>query len=597
MAEFGVQATQLSEAQGRGANVLPVAQPTNPTVFEPLMHAAASIFKKKDTTPVTQYAEDVDRINQGLETGAIKPEQALAEARKLHSRYLGRYPQFTTELSKVHSSFMEGSQLGEAKDEVASERQLRQQELSDASKAGFDVPHGSTEQERTAIVSMYKTKVRNQQASKDFMENKRFEWESTKFNQEQVDRDQKDQSAILLAQTAGTYTDGFNSVGSSLSRQVQSDPQSAPQAQAELARYYTQIRGEIAAVASTNPGLASHYSNLFSELYETNKKLLDPVKKTEEERKRLEDELAITKARIQGIALKSPSMQQAYALNSLGGQTVVSQFLGTQAARDLSILLMQKDDSPNRPPLIGNTEVETDVLKASKAALDGMMKGKFVAGKDRSEQESVQMANNILSEVSKQVNDNNKLNPKVLMPALDWAASPEVGQAAKAGLLTPQARMGAKQVFQMGMQQPIAEKLNNKLESLTVAPGPDGKATPVMNFITDFEFDGANVKVKWDTSKRNMIDIMALGETRSTIPAAEDVLTKLVRAAAHMEGHTDYKKAWEAIRHNVLPSLYKSPEPLPIGYKANAGGATYEYLGGPDGRASSWRKLPSATNQ
>lgn len=602
MAELGAKATELSPPQGAGAT--PVA-PVNTSINFSGINDLISIFSKKEDVldpAISDYAKKLDRLNQAIETGAKGRDTAYNEALAEHSRIGAMNPKLIPELEKVRSYYFGGTQLSEAEQEVKRVKEQRKADIAAASAAGFSIPKGATPLEEDLIVEQNKTLVRNQTAFNNFVKRQEYIRGTTLFNQGQADRELKEMNDKLAGETAGAFLDGFSAFLTPLERGVAANPSSYQDAQMQLTAHHTRVKAEISTLAVTNPTLANLYGGLFNDLVQLGMKKLDPNLRSENDRKLIEDELAITKARIQKLALKSPRVQRGYATNALIGQNGVGQLLSNEAAADITVLFSLEGDDTTKPPLLGTSEVEKDVLAASKASFNGVLTGKFVAHKEQSEKEAIAIGNNVLKDIANVLKTERKLPVGSWKAALDWASDPIIGTAAEKGMLEPSARMAADQVFKISLQQPIVEQLGSKL-SATVDPSyfgerhvpSRGSATPAVkkevayiSMIQDISFDGASLSFKLDPSFNTTEAGKA--DFNQRFAEAREVISKLVRASAHMEGHKNYKETWEQLRPTLFPSLYRSPKPLTVGEKVTAGGVIYEYLGGPDARESSWKR-------
>jgi hypothetical protein len=68
------------------------------------------------------------------------------------------------------------------------------------------------------------------------------------------------------------------------------------------------------------------------------------------------------------------------------------------------------------------------------------------------------------------------------------------------------------------------------------------------------------------------------------------VVNQLVKAGAHMEGHTNYDKYWEANKHQILPNMFPDPARLKVGQVVDG----YKYIGGNVKSKSNWIKEPES---
>lgn len=597
MAEFGTKATDLAAPSGAGAQVVGPAQTNLDLGF---VDSFKALFKKEagkaDMAILSDYAQQVDKINQGLETGDLRPEVGTATLRKTYSRYIASAPHLVDDFKKITEGARGFAQVGEAERQLTEDRAMRKEQLSMAAKDGWVVLPGMTEQEQNKLMAVNATRIQSERAMKEFYAQQEYARANGRYTQENADREYKTLSVKLLAESTGVHIEALGAVADSLRRQVQANPKFAADAQAELAKQVSVMEGKLQAVAGINPELASGYRSILSNLREAYKGGLDPTKQSNDDLKRLEDEVQMIKLRAQRMALTNTKVQGAYAVNTLLSNSPSAALASSSAGLDIMTMFSTMDvsDPSYKPQMTGNPEAEKDVLKMAQAATSALLQGKYTRDPKLSEQQVLNLNNNILSDIGNLIRTPGKLTPKELTNALDYVSSPEFGKLSAQGNLNAQARSAVAQVFNAGINQPAVQALDKQFTSTVYLPkatGGDAGRIALGDAVSDVIFDGAGVKFKGYKG----LNPEDLGTFTRATESSERAINKVVRAAAHLEGHTDYQKAWEKLRPQLLPSMYNAPEAIKVGTKVKSGDTTYEYLGGPDAKPTSWRKLASPT--
>lgn len=597
---FGANTTSLSAPQGSGAQVVaPVEKRMDIGFVNDVVKLFASKEKADPDKDVLQkYSAEYDRINQGLETGALTNAQAASKAQMLYSRTMATHGHLAKDLNTITEGFRGNSKMSDADKQMSEQRTLRKEQLSAAAGNGWVILPGMSPVQEDSIInaSAHATKVSKELSA--FYQKAAYERENGRFNQEQTDREFKATTTRLMAESAGFHIDAFNNVADGLFASVQSNPGNLPQAQAQLATQFASIQAKLQAAAGTNPELAGHYRSLFTELYETRKKMLDPNLMTESERVRLEGEVKVIQLKAQKVALEDPVVVAAYVNSTLFGNSPTAQFHGGRAASSVMVRLGDVKAGEFVPSVIGDPAVEEPVLKSTKEILDKVVSGQFSGDPAKFNEQSTNLINNVLRDIGKQINEPGKLTPKALTNALDLVSDPSFGKVSEQGKMDGDARTAVKNVFQAGIHAPMVRLLQNKLNETIPKGYMNGNGELNVNtLVKDIKFSGASVVVEF--ADNPLVSQQGKALFRQDMSQTERALTKVVRAAAHIEGHTDYQKAWEALRPSLLPDLYKSPKALEVGTVVKGkDGTQFKYLGGPDGRATSWQQLakPSTAN-
>lgn len=588
MPDYGVNATSLSAPQGAGASVITPVR-TDTSLFSAIADAAMGAYNKKQQSDAEQlkmavlgdYSKKLNAINQGIATGELNASKASALTRSLNSEYQASNPQFTDDFRKILDFHKGGSDIGDAEKQVADERELRKTQLSDATKNGWVVLPGMAPQQQDNIINAnaHATKVEKELAS--FYRKKEYERSQGTYDQNKSDRERRELTIQLLNESAGLHLEAFNTVGMKLVSDVGSgkNPQ---EAMTQLSQQFADIRGKITATSGLHPELAGAYTSIFTDLNVSFEKALNPATASEMSVKALQNQFDAIMLKAKIIAVGDPTVRASAVNNVLLSNNVAAQLHGADASTIVFNKIATADEKNPAmvQPIVGNPEVESKVYAMVKEGLSKALKGE-ISDKNLATLQAGNTINHLLKETGALVSNPGMLNPKALSGIMDLFASPEFAQASKQGMLNAESRTAVQKVFEIGMMQKAAPVLDKTLaESIK---GLDGAPMQKMDMF-DLQVSGAGIKfVRMPvTATSPLMNIPDMTET-------ERAINKLIRIGTHLEGGNDYKKFWENNRYKILPSLYGSPEPLPMGHTVKTkDGATYKYLGGPDRIMSNW---------
>ena len=137
MAEFGVQATELSAPQGAGANVVkPATASVDLSGIGSIFSAMGSLAKisadKERQAVIKEYTNDRDKYAQAVEAGADLAK-VNARRRAAASRFRANYPGLIKDFDEIDRSFSENTAISDAEDDAKVRRDIRKEQLSNVS--------------------------------------------------------------------------------------------------------------------------------------------------------------------------------------------------------------------------------------------------------------------------------------------------------------------------------------------------------------------------------------------------------------------------------------------------------------------------------
>lgn len=601
MAEFGVQATELSASQGAGsAPLAPVERREVNTVPMNLIEGIGNIFAKglqqnakdeaakRENTVLKEYSSKVAKINDALSRGALKPAEAATRIRAIDNEYAAGYPEYIEPLTKQANFFRGKTEIGEAEDTVKREAQQMDRDLADASKMGYPVYSGQSKESKEAVIKSYRAArqmehTEEQRVKRNAEERaQRGDLRATESHEIAIRNEQDKQQAVVeLKGLASANVDAFIKIGNDMiGNTTQSYEEKALTINNNLAR----MRSAAAAMAGTNPELANSYMRMFDDLAASQLKLIDPKNIAEGKTAELNAiyEGQILKGKI--LSIVDPEVYKAVVADKLfKGDTLTT--LGNSSAVTKWLMGASFTDTLGNvkkvaPPIIG-TENEKATLDAFSKSLDRLQAGK-VEDVEAASLQAVNVANQLLKDTAKHGPD---IPAKDLKDLTRFYASSQFGKLAREGKLDPESVSNAQKVFETRYQplvkQAILERLNSDVQS--------GRETVKLIDQVSFNFSGDRIKFGTNTSNASNFELTKQYRTRKDLETAEEGLNQMIHMGAHLEGHTDYKKYWESNKHELLPGIFpvppnavKPPPPppskpaaKPVQQTASAGGGNW----------------------
>lgn len=574
MAEFGIQATQLSEPQGRGAvPVRPVETPNiGPSPILNSLEGIADIFarglgnkRKEDAerlanSVIGQYAEEQKTINEGIVSGQLDAARGGAMSRRLYTKYAASYPQYIKEIKEAASGFKDFSEMGEAERVAKDEREARRNNISAAEREGFVFYPGMSKDTENAQLEAHKSSVRARVALEDAVKRNTEVRSQTEFERRSYEYDLKNKSFQLVNDIASSNLQAFQSLASDIGKQVQSGQMDPLRAQTLIGERMTNIKAALQSAAMTNPELAAPYRTLFDEMNVVAQKLIDPKQSTETLKNQYEN--LILKAKLFAVQ-SSPRVLASVAANDLWSNNPYVALQTSQAAIEgFSLMSSVPVGSTTPVPQVVGTETEAEILTQLKSGLEGVLSGKMAKPEIAKVQASNSL-NHILTQTGAVLDTG--VDPKNLKGLAAFFASPAYGQAVKQGMVDAQAQGAAKKTFQMlytpavekGVQQaleaPIYSDSYNRINSKF-----EGK--PVSEFV-NVQFTGSGIAFSpKDVAGLSPEDKAAQRDAVRQLNGVAKAVTQLIQLGAHMEGNTDYAKTWEDNKHFFMPQIFKKEE-------------------------------------
>lgn len=608
MADF---TTQLNAPQGAGATVI---QPFQERSVEyqpnPLVTGIVNIFAKgleqsrkedaeaRKNAVIQEYTRNEQVYSDAMTSGQWNASQTATASRANFAKFLGAYPELSEELGKQRNLVYNGTEIGQAQQQVDQQQKMRNDQITKARDAGFVIPDYASVETQDYMIDAHQSRiVLERDISDQYKRNAEnraaaAEGRSQQTHQIQLDEYATKQNSINgLVNIFSKNIDGLRS----LSKDVLNNP-SIPfeQKQATLELQINNIKSGLALVSASNPELAAPFARIVDDIATTTKQLADPKNKSATELQLLKDqyETLMTKAKMAVIA--DPPTRNAIAVSSLFGNNpdVTLRLVNSGVLTGTLAKLGLGPDAGNTPQVVGTSD-EKQVLTGLKGALNLMQKGAAKGDPEANTKEAVNAVNAVLKQNA--VMDKS-VPPQTLKELAGFYSSTEFGKISPT--LDSETQQNVANIMAISYIPSVTQAVENRLNSTLYTTQPIGFAAAkggmsagaaaqgprkVLDDV-NIAFNGRGVDF---IAKPNATDTYWASSTRQALKEAADGLNTMIRMGAHLEGTTNYAKYWEDNKHKLLPSIYPDPVKLKPGQVVNG----YKYLGGKYSDQSNWEPV------
>ena len=604
MAEFGIQATQLSAPTGAGSSVIQPVEASKPIGSGLLdkLEAVTEVFSKnmkenrkleadkRQNTVVQGYIKEEAKINDALASGGLRPAEASARSRANFNQYAAGYGEYIGEFEKAGKALRGFTEMGEAEDELKTEKARKESVRTLAVNRGFSYYKGMSQAASDAQDESALTAVRVEAQLGAHYKASSEARAQAGFDNTVQDREDKRVAFDSINMVASSNITSFQALAKDLGDQARGGKISPDDAKARLNERFSNIQGAIAAAARLNPELASSFSKVFTDINNLGIQMMDPANDV----KTLEDQLKKRILQSKLLATDDKVVLAGVVTNQLfGNSPTVALAINQTAQRALTNLSGLPIDAQGiATPVVGNPDAEPGVLLGLKQSLKDISTGN-TTDKELAITQASNTANHILMQIGDVV-DKRGASPKDLKGVAEFVASTEYVTALKTGKISPQAAGAANKAFQImytptiveGVQSRLDKEIPRKTVEGGVATAAQGKALTLGETV-DIKFTGSGVvfepKMKAGMSRT---EIASAGAGVEGLRSSQAAVTQLIHIAAHLEGTTDYNKIWERDKHLWIPSVFPDPAKLQPGAVVDG----YKYTGGAYNDRSSWVK-------
>lgn len=609
MADFGVQATQLSAPSGAGTGS--IAPATTGILDNGVGNLIGGIFEtfakglKADQKAqadaikqgvVSSYTKKQAGINEAVASGQISPSEAGMRSRKLFNEYAAGNSEYINDIENAAKALRGFSEMGEAEAKVKEEQDLNKSRISAAQAAGYPITKGMDQATVDKMVDAHQTSIRvDAEISRSYKkaENDRA---TGRYNQEVNDRENKTLNLRLINEIADTNLDASGVYAQQLGKDMRANKLTPEAAQMEWTRYTGRIMAQLQAAAGMNQELAAPYRSLFDSMVKTGQSMLDPKADVEE----LDNEIKRITNRVKLLALKEPEIANLVGMSQMLGNNAE---VALKASGAVVAALAKMSSTPvsaahTAPNILGDKTIEKGVLDLTKASIDKLYT-KSYTDEPKAKTELENTINLTLSQVGDSLGKSGA-DAKYLKGVADFIASPQFGKYASEHPLDASALSAASKTFKLQYETQIIkgvdQQLNTVIQQQLPVPEPQGRTGPrgqiAQTVHKPFEisnvsvvFNGTGISFALKDVPVNPAERAGSQAVIKQLNAAQSGINQLIHIGAHMSGTTNYAKFWEENKHVILPRMFSKYEGLEIGQVVD--GKTY--IGGDASDASNWK--------
>lgn len=571
MADFGPSATQLPGPQNAGSDpIAPVTQEISPpnwgaaisSIGATVGNLAGNYAKQQKLTSdnafLSQQAQKVAVINQGVDQGTVSTTEADTRLRTIYNGALAARPDLYQQISGIHSAFVASTASGDVETAKASAQKQRDADIGAASSAGYDIPKNATQAQIDSIVSAHKQVIRTTAdiAAQD-KANAEKRAQGT-YDQAIAERENKDMVVQNINQLTGSNINAFyNQI-----QAIRADASLSPQDKAlRINQASSTYEGAINAIGAKNPELVAGAKGLFENMKKAGLDYIDPTKDAASSTAQLADILNTTKI----SALADPKFRAVVSVSQLMGSSfAASDLLKAQQAGPIVNALSGKFQTPvtnGQPsgyttPIIGNPDVEAGALTFLKSSLRGINSGAYT-DPVKAKVEAANGINGVLAEVGKMA-ASPATSAKDLKGVANFLSSDEYAGWVKTGKVDAVSQHAALTVFQKTYFPAVTDALGDRLSKELVPASEDGTQSSISmaQGLTIKNDNGVLTFVPKPGVNLTPQQVVAEQATIKNLQEVTQSLNTMVHVGSHLEGSTDYSKNWEANKYYYLPQIF-----------------------------------------
>lgn len=612
MAEFGVQATNLSPPQGAGSQPLDPVQEkfvdTSP-ISGVAVGGIVDIFakglqinrkeeaEKAKNAIIGAYVKEETAINNAVATGQLNPAAAASRSRANANKYYAGFPQYISDFEGAGKALRGFTESGEVQAQLESEAKLRAADKQAAASAGAIFTAGMAKPAEDAIIQAHKTNVRAQQELEQmYKANAEMRAQGT-YNATVAERDAKEMGIRVINDVAGANMSAFQALGSTLVNDVKAGKTTPEQAQMLLTERFSNINGAIVSAARLNPELAAPYRTLFNEANDVYKRMLDPKTSAEN----LENELKSITTRMKIAAYADPKFAAVATTSNILGNNPNLTFISSAVTTE-TVARLGASFAGFKPQVVGNPDVEPETLNILKAGLQ-QLKDPATRNVDKQKVEAENSVNEILKQTGQQLSLG--VPPEQLKGVAQFFASPEYAGFVGSGKINPENAQAAKMTFQQLYEPTVIQGVQQKLETVLTtvseyggpgniagrpagAPPPTPPKKTLLKDAINVNFTGAGVQFELkNVAGLSQMERVDQRRKVQELQTASKAVNQLIHIGAHMEGSTDYAKYWDTHKHIFMPQVYSKYKGLEIGEVKNG----MRYKGGEANDPKNWEAV------
>lgn len=617
MADFGVQATELSGPSAAGSQtVAPVQKPAwdMNTAFlgavQPLADAYLGSLKNQDplAPAVNDFAAGQNKIAQAQAQGVISPLEAQRRNDQLFSDIQQRYPgapagALQRALAKHRGDTEAATGIGRGADleqkEIDRRVAMENDALNEGVKIGIFSPSMTNNQEiRPMLLDLVQSwradTYATEQAAKAYERTRQqitAGQNDKKFDQDQSERDLKKSTLDLFQRNSTKLT---NIIGTSIWEtlaKVKSGETSGEDGIFAIQQQINAVRAQARTQLAASPDLISKMDGMLDYMFDMAKFQMAP----ENLASFTSDKNKLIIAQVQGALMQDqPILTSMAGIRNMVGDNAMLGVVSVDVTNKIMANL-SKVEATGRTTIVsdGNKEVQKATYSSLDSTATALRTGAAI-NKDVDNKALVNNTKAIIRDLGTVRHDD--AGRIKLTDTINFIGGPAVKYLIDTKQLTPEDLQTAKDAYQSLVRNDLMGQQSEILQTRIIngsIKGARGEPVPLREIVEiDVGPDGkVQLTPQWDNStfgggpgaaSSGFRAQAALNEINRSLGG----LATAVRVSAHAAGRTDYQQYFEENKAVLMPSFFPTEEDI----KAQRAEGR-EYIGGNAQRTSNWRKV------
>lgn len=579
MAEFGTQATQLSDPQGRWANPVRAVEDMNigPNPLVGIVGKVVDIFsdglRNNAKQKAAEYSNGIigsftkgyNAITEAYESGQMTVAEANIKQAALSRQMSSQFPEFRDEFAKTVKDLRGMTQAGSVEDTRKAEFDNRVLQEAEVAKAGYPIAPGQSKEVRAAFVRTWQEGEQAKQKLDALYKARGEQRAQSKEDREVQDREIKDKTFTLLSDIAGSNMDSFQTQVQDAVSRVQRNPASYDQVAMELNANFARIRIGLDAAARTNPELAAGYKAMFNDMNTLGQQLIKPGAQVENSDAQLK--MLFNKLKLAAVT-RDPKLAGTIAISQMIPPNIPLMLSVDGPVRDaigyLSTYGGKEGDYV--PTIVGDPKLEGPVLSALKTALvsgDSPLitdKVAFAKQADLSVKQVLKQARTLAQQ--------SDVTPDRLVGVTKFLASSEFGEYVQNSKGVDKEMLAdVTYLMQQHVIQNVEKQVLDKVRQTVRFDGQDMQ----IKDIVDIKFTGSGlVFVPKNEGGLTLPERQRYQDIIKDLAYSQNALTTSLHIMAHGSGSRDYAAVWEKTKSVMFPTMFPEPKEAPKGKTGNA---------------------------
>lgn len=608
MAEFGINATNLSAPQGAGASpVQGVGTPASnalaysiPAGLTQVLGAGIkTLFEKEDPSAavLAKFTRETNALADAYKQGAMNPTEVADRKQALFREFSSSNPELIKQLQEIGgwTAKYSGFEEAEAEMKLAQEREadFRKRALD----VGFRIDDNTSPEMRLSVEGFIQELNYSNATLSSLQQKQSLVSSQDEYTQRVTKRTQEEEIRQTSLRLASGMFDAFNSSITDLQKRMDAgDPELNPETALQQVRAQAALyQSELTKLEIVDPERATAIRRTLELQVENAQKLFDPNVSADIKSGLIKDNINS----VQIALLSDTHLLSSAALQEMFRYTDMLQIRDAGAMLNGLTDIMSTYDNPFAKvnPVVGMGEKgkEKEVYQGFRESINAWQKLQGSANSKDMEGYLKEGANNILEQFGDLV-ESRKATPNDYVAALDLMQSPEFRTLAKNGGLDPDSISSAETALVYGFResQAVRGQFNKNLMKTYEPPKVGSRLVQGMLPTEGFQyidvitpqFDKASGTLSFGVEPEFRGSLLSRNSVKGIIEEFDNTKKSLnlsIRAHANLL-NMDVGSYWEAYKHEILPEYFGKVE---IGHEVNGS----RYIGGPPNRKSSWEPI------